>query len=219
MPNILHFSASTSVKNLFGRGLVTDQIAAVFELVKNSYDADATEVNIILSGINSNTPSITISDDGIGMDLNDIERRWMIIGTDSKRNEMFSPIFNRPLNGDKGIGRFSVDRLGSILHMETQKCNSGEKYLVDFDWSAFDGESRNISDIDIPYSTQNSDNLHGVILRISGLRDSWNESKLRELFRNLRQFKSPFSQEDNFKIFVTAVEFGYFKRVVSEEKL
>jgi len=219
MPNILHFSASTSVKNLFGRGLVTDQIAAVFELVKNSYDADATEVNIILSGINSNTPSITISDDGIGMDLNDIERRWMIIGTDSKRNEMFSPIFNRPLNGDKGIGRFSVDRLGSILHMETQKCNSGEKYLVDFDWSAFDGESRNISDIDIPYSTQNSDNLHGVILRISGLRDSWNESKLRELFRNLRQFKSPFSQEDNFKIFVTAVEFGYNKREVTVEKL
>lgn len=47
MAQSLHFSASTSVKNLFGRGLVTDQVAAVFELVKNSYDADAKEVEII----------------------------------------------------------------------------------------------------------------------------------------------------------------------------
>lgn len=220
MSKILHFSASTSVKNLFGRGLVTDQIAAIFELVKNSYDADATEVNIIFSGINTDNPSITISDNGTGMNLDDIENRWMVIGTDSKKNTMFSPIFNRPLNGDKGIGRFSVDRLGSYLHMEAQKRESTEMYLVDFDWSLFDGKARNISDIDIPYTIQTSSKEnHGVTLIISGLRDIWDKAKLSELYRNLRQFKSPFSQEDNFKIFITAVEFGYFKREVTVEKL
>ena len=60
MANTLHFSASTSVKNLFGRGLVTDQVAAVFELVKNSYDADATEVEIIFSNLNTENSSIII---------------------------------------------------------------------------------------------------------------------------------------------------------------
>lgn len=220
MLNTLHFSAYTSVKNLFGRGLVTDQIAAIFELVKNSYDADATAVEIVFSGMKSEFPSIRISDDGTGMDLDDIEHRWMIIGTDSKKNQMFSPIFHRPLNGDKGIGRFSVDRLGSSLHMEAQKRNSGIKYSVDFDWSLFDGEARNINDIDIPYISRNSDmGLHGVSLSISGLRDNWDENKLRELFRNLRQFKSPFSQEDNFKVYITAAEFGYNKREVTVEKL
>ena len=53
MEHVLHFSASTNVKNLFGRGLVTDQIAAGFELVKNSYDADASEVEIIFSCLNT----------------------------------------------------------------------------------------------------------------------------------------------------------------------
>lgn len=219
MSNTLHFSASTSVKNLFGRGLVTDQIAAVFELVKNSYDADATEVDITFSGIKSGEPSLIISDNGTGMDLDDIEHRWMIIGTDSKKNILFSPVFQRPLNGDKGIGRFSVDRLGSFLHMEAQKQNSEKKYFVEFDWSLFDGEARNINEIEIPYTSQISNRAHGVSLNISGLRDRWDDNKLKELFRNLRQFKSPFSQEDNFKIYITAEEFGYNKREVTVEKL
>lgn len=220
MAQTLHFSASTSVKNLFGRGLVTDQIAAVFELVKNSYDADAQEVNIVFSDLHTNAPALQISDDGTGMNLDDIENRWMVIGTDSKKNTMFSPIFHRPLNGDKGIGRFSVDRLGSYLHMEAQKRDSSVKYSVEFDWSIFDGESRNINEIDIPYQKLLGDKgTHGVSLTISGLRDNWDENKLRELYRNLRQFKSPFSQEDNFKIYITAPEFGYNKREVTVEKL
>lgn len=220
MLNTLRFSASTNVKNLFGRELVTDQIAAIFELVKNSYDADAKEVNIIFSGINTDKPSITILDNGTGMDLYDIENRWMIIGTDSKKNTMYSPIFNRPLNGDKGIGRFSVDRLGSYLHMEAQKQNSTVKYLVDFDWSLFDSETRSISDIEIPYSIQtSSEDNQGVKLVISGLRDNWDKAKIQELIRSLRQLKSPFSQEDNFKIFVSAAEYGYNKYEVTVEKL
>lgn len=220
MANTLHFSASTSVKNLFGRGLVTDQVAAMFELVKNSYDADATEVEIIFSNLNTADSSIIISDNGTGMDLHDIEHRWMVIGTDSKKNVLLSPIFRRPLNGDKGIGRFSVDRLGSYLHMESQKRDSSQKYSVEFDWSLFDGAEKNIGEISIPYARQKSDYAsHGVSLTISGLRDNWDESKLKELFRNLRQFKSPFSQEDNFKIYITALEFGYKRREVTVEKL
>lgn len=220
MAQILHFSASTSVKNLFGRGLVTDQVAAVFELVKNSYDADAKEVEIIFSGLDTSSPTITISDNGTGMDLEDIEKRWMVIGTDSKKNTMFSPIYNRPLNGDKGIGRFSVDRLGGFLHMEAQKRNTEDLYSVDFDWSLFDGESKNLNDVEIPCrKEQGVSDKHGLKLVISDLHDNWDEIKLRELFRNLRQFKSPFAQEDNFKIFITAEKFGYSRREVTVEKL
>lgn len=220
MAQSLHFSASTSVKNLFGRGLVTDQVAAVFELVKNSYDADAKEVEIIFSNLASEKASLTIYDNGTGMNLSDIETKWMIIGTDSKKDTMYSPIYQRPLNGDKGIGRFSVDRLGSFLHMEAQKRGTTERYLADFDWTLFDGESRNISEIEIPYIKKTGEkNKHGVSLTISGLRDIWDDGKLRELYRNLRQFKSPFFQDDNFKIFITAPEFGYNKREVTVEKL
>lgn len=220
MSNTLHFSASTSVKNLFGRGLVTDQVAAVFELVKNSYDADAKVVEIIFSELHSDSATLTIRDNGTGMDLSDIESKWMVIGTDSKKKTLYSPIFHRALNGDKGIGRFSVDRLGAYLHMEAQKRGETEKYVVNFDWTLFDGESKNISDIGIPYTKESSDcGAHGVTLAINGLRDVWDEQKLKELYRNLRQFKSPFAQEDNFKIFITAVEYGFIKKEVVVEKL
>lgn len=220
MSNTLHFSASTSVKNLFGRGLVTDQIAAVFELVKNSFDADAKEVEIVFCDLHTENASLTIRDNGTGMDLSDIENRWMVIGTDSKKRDLYSPIFQRALNGDKGIGRFSVDRLGAYLHMEAQKRGESERYVADFDWTLFDGESKNISDIAIPYIQEKSDKkLHGVSLTISKLRDVWDEQKLKELYRNLRQFKSPFAQDDNFKIYITAPEYGYNKREVVVEKL
>lgn len=220
MAQALHFSASTSVKNLFGRGLVTDQVAAVFELVKNSYDADARVVEIVFSNLNTDASTLTIRDDGTGMDLADIENRWMVIGTDSKKNIMYSPIYHRPLNGDKGIGRFSVDRLGAFLHMEAQKRGSADRYSADFDWSLFDVESKNISDIAIPYAQVKGDKkTHGVSLTISKLRDVWDEQKLKELYRNLRQFKSPFAQDDTFKIFITAPEYGYNKREVVVEKL
>lgn len=220
MAQTLHFSASTSVKNLFGRGLVTDQVAAVFELVKNSYDADARVVEIIFSDLNTDNSTLTIRDNGTGMDLDDIEKRWMIIGTDSKKNTMYSPIYHRPLNGDKGIGRFSVDRLGAFLHMEAQKRGTTDRYSADFDWSLFDGESKRLDEIEIPYIRSiGSINENGVTLTIKGLRDNWDDSKLKELYRNLRQFKSPFDQDNNFKIYITAPEFGYHKKEVTVEKL
>lgn len=220
MAQTLHFSASTSVKNLFGRGLVTDQVAAVFELVKNSYDADARIVEIIFSDLNTDNSMLTICDNGTGMDLDDIEKRWMIIGTDSKKNALYSPIYHRPLNGDKGIGRFSVDRLGAFLHMEAQKRGTTDRYLADFDWSLFDGESKRLDEIEIPYTKSFGNiNENGVTLTIKGLRDNWDANKLKELYRNLRQFKSPFDLDNNFKIFITAPEFGYYKKEVTVEKL
>ncbi len=220
MSKILHFSASTSVKNLFGKGLVTDQIAAVFELVKNSYDADAKKVHIVFKNLKSDNPQLVIFDDGTGMDLADIKNRWMIIGTESKKKELYSPIYKRPLNGDKGIGRFSVDRLGEHLSMSAQKRNSSQMFNVEFDWNLFDGEEKDIQKIDIPYTVrENATMKHGVFLKITNLRDYWDEGKVKELYRNLRQFKSPFSKEDNFKIFITAEEYDYKKKEVIVEKL
>lgn len=220
MDKTLHFRASTNVKHLFGRGLVTDQVAAVFELVKNSYDADAKRVDIVFDGLKTDTPTLSIMDDGTGMDLQDINEKWMVIGTDSKKGEMLSPIFNRPINGDKGIGRFSVDRLGALLDMRSQKRGSRQSYSLHFDWSDFDAEAKDIEDINIYYTEQeSSSHNHGVSLVISELRDEWDEEKIRELYRNLRQLKSPFSQEDTFKIYITAEEYGYHNQEVTVEKL
>ncbi|MGG2090490.1 ATP-binding protein [Priestia aryabhattai] len=90
-------------------------------MIKNSYYADATEVKIDFFNILDGSGKIIISDNGTGMNLKEIEEKWMVIGTDSKKDKGSSDIFNRPLNGDKGIGRFSVDRLGSFLNLSSVK--------------------------------------------------------------------------------------------------
>lgn len=93
MYNTLHFVASSNIKSLLGKDLVTDQIAALFELVKNSYDADAQVVEIIFEDITTGKGRLTIRDSGTGMDLNDLQTKWMVIGTDSKKRKIILPYF------------------------------------------------------------------------------------------------------------------------------
>lgn len=220
MNDYLSFRVSTNLKSLLGRGLVTDQIAAVFELVKNSYDADAETMLIEFKNMNTPNASIVIQDNGSGMSLEDIQNKWMVVGTDSKKNQLYSPIYNRPLNGDKGIGRFSVDRLGSRLHLESIARNSTEKIIMNFDWDEFDDEYKEVGDIKIPYFINKVPiNEKGVTLVISGLRDEWTENSVKSLIKNLRQFKSPFSEKDNFDIFIDAEQFGYSNYEIVPEKL
>lgn len=220
MHNYLQFVASTNLKSLLGRGLVTDQTAAIFELVKNSYDADAEEVYISFRGLNTDEPSLIIRDDGTGMSLTDIENKWMVIGTDSKKSKQYSPIFSRALNGDKGIGRFAVDRLGNRLNLISVARDSASKISMSFNWNEFEEKYQSVSDVKIPYDVSKCNIQEtGLCLEIIGLRDEWTLLKLKELIRNLRQFKSPFAMEDNFKIIIDAPELGYRNYVIASENL
>lgn len=93
-----------------GRELVTDFVTALTELIKNSYDADAEGVKIIFDNVKTDNGKITIIDTGSGMTQNDVENKWMVIGTNNKVRDNYSKL-GRKRVGKKGIGRFSVERL------------------------------------------------------------------------------------------------------------
>ena len=84
--SILHFKFDVSTFRLLGRELITDRITALFELVKNCYDANANKVDIYFEHLNpiSENSRIIITDDGLGMTFEDIRDKWMVIGTSSK---------------------------------------------------------------------------------------------------------------------------------------
>ena len=114
----LKWRFDVSAFRLIGRDLITDRITALFELVKNCYDANATEVTIKFhnAGIASSDNGISISDNGHGMSFEDVRDKWMVIGTSNKRrNPVSEAPFNRRCVGEKGIGRFAVDKLGDYL--------------------------------------------------------------------------------------------------------
>src|SRR5690606_39757160 len=91
--NFLNFNFDISAYRLLGRELITDRITALFEIVKNAYDANATRVTVEFKKINplNSSSKIIISDNGHGMELSDLLNRWMVIGTSSKRRDRVSP--------------------------------------------------------------------------------------------------------------------------------
>ena len=134
-----HFSVDSALLRELGERLVTTPHVALSELVKNSYDADATEVLVTVRESPAGGPEIEVKDNGSGMTLEQIKKFWMRIGNTHKDEEQRSPRFGRPLTGSKGIGRFCVRRLGSTVKLEsTAKSSRGfESNALEIDWTKF----------------------------------------------------------------------------------
>src|ERR687890_2363834 len=101
-----------------GRESIKDHTTALVELVKNSYDADADKVEVeIYVGVPQ--PYIRVADNGGGMTERQVENNWLRIGYSEKKTQRVSKLKRRK-TGEKGIGRLSADRLGSLLELRTK---------------------------------------------------------------------------------------------------
>jgi hypothetical protein len=113
-----HFSVDARAMLTWGRESIKDHTTAVLELVKNSYDAAATivEVQIWTNLFAEGGPHIRIVDDGVGMSATDVENNWLRLGYSAKREDRFTAR-GRRRTGEKGVGRISADRLGCRLSL------------------------------------------------------------------------------------------------------
>ncbi len=224
----LKYKFDVSAYRLLGRELITDRITALFELVKNCYDANSTEVTVEFFNVNprSNTSRIIIKDNGIGMTFEDVRNKWMVIGTSSKRKSQTSPApFNRKVTGRKGVGRFAVDKLGAKLLLKTKKANDKQMLCLETDWSVyeneenrqltidFSGEQKLFTDIENRYWFENSDNNeHGTVLDITFLNDIWTENDITRAYKELSKLIMPSSsQEYPFSIYINAPQYPEYQ--------
>jgi signal transduction histidine kinase len=215
MEHQLQFKISAALKNIIGRDLINDDFIAVFELVKNSYDAHASNVDIIFDKTDDKFTKITILDDGKGMNYDDLINKWLFVAYSAKKDGTEEDNYNyrdkikvkRAYAGAKGIGRFSCDRLGTNLYLETIKDEPNAKVEVLItDWEKFEGnlndEFVNISVLHdtIPKSTYEKEK--GTILEITNLRSEWDRTKLLKLKSALAKLVNPNtkSSKDSFRI-------------------
>ena len=150
--------------------MVKQPDVALVELIKNAYDADAPSCSITYDPMRS----LTVSDTGTGMTLDQFKDGWMRIGTSSKEEFSLSPKYLRPITGEKGIGRFAVRFLGRHLHLESVAVDPsrGKTLLVaDFDWPKFD-RHEDLGKVKVPFTlTQVEDGtVPGTTLTITKLR-------------------------------------------------
>lgn len=212
------FRVSSALKTIIGKELITDDFIAVFELVKNSFDAHAKRVDIIFENPYSGNPRLIIKDDGKGMDKTDIIEKWLFVaysakkeGTENYRDKIQT---KRTYAGAKGIGRFSCDRLGSNLILYTKKIGEARVNKLEIDWTLFEANPKDeFIYIPVKYSTVTSipfeDNFSkGTILVIDKFREKWDRKKLLELRHSLEKLINPNQENDprGFSIYLTVKE-------------
>ncbi|MFZ3088962.1 MAG: sensor histidine kinase [Methylotenera sp.] len=231
LPEKLHFKVSSALKNIIGKDLITDGFVAIFELVKNSFDANAKKVDLFFNdvNINLNNASIIIQDDGKGMDIEDVKNKWLFVaysakkeGIDDYRDEIKS---KRIQAGAKGIGRFSCDRLGRKLTIYTRRNVEDKISKLTVDWDEFEKNMQETFErvsVDFEYVEECPYELNtGTVLEISKLRDTWEADKLVTLRRSLEKLINPAQGNDAnaFKIHLHANDYiSHDKAAIEAEK-
>ena len=218
MANKPHFDISAAVIRQLGEELVTDEVTAIMELVKNAYDADADWVMVEVNTEEKFSDSsvyykdsvpgyIAISDNGFGMSEKDIRDKWMKISLSFKKkfkiDGQTTPKGRTPL-GEKGVGRLSTQKLGDRLEMFTGKKGKSSGHHVAFDWSEFTDD---VSLTAVPLhlaETKKSSNQEGTNLIINHLRDAqkWEGSAWDKFRGQISQMVFPFKEKRVFDVYL-----------------
>ncbi len=201
----LPFRMHPRVFGALGTDLVTNDVVAIIELVKNSYDAFASRVDVQFGTDVKEEEYLEILDDGSGMDRTTIEDVWLTVATPHRKLNPVSKKGKRTRRaaGEKGLGRLSAARLGDYLEMLT-KTKDGTCWLLTVDWPSL-GENEQLADCyatiqewtdAAPFSES------GTRLRIFRLRSVWDVQSLDDLEENLARLRSPFENAEDFSVFL-----------------
>ena len=213
-----HFIANASIVFRLGEELITDIVQALVELVKNSYDSDATWVKVTIDTRANNKRGrkyqdakgvITIEDDGDGMRRETIEQGWLTIGNSPKRVSKergeVTRLGRTPI-GDKGLGRLGVQRLASNVEILTKSRDELAEFYVAFSWHDFrDAESLGEVPVTIEERARGKSEKPGTTLILSDLQstDTWQqELSIQDLQRKLSGMISPFQEARDFVVYV-----------------
>lgn len=216
----LKFKVSAELKNILGRDLITSDNIAVFELVKNSYDAHASKVEITFD-----ENRIIIADNGKGMTKNDIISKWLFVAYSAKRDgtedESYRSKIHRNFAGAKGVGRLSCDRLAQRLVMTSQSGSDTSANRISLDWGDFEQNQKlEFDEIPVLYETVTEaikypqNKTTGTIVEMTNLNGDWGKQEILDLRKALEKMINPFTETNDFEIEIVAPFF-----VASDEKI
>lgn len=222
------FKPKAHILTLLGEELIKDPVMAIYELVKNSYDADSKGTFVKFENIEDlDKASITITDSGTGLTKEVLEEVWFEPGTDFRkpfnndgsRKIKRSPIFWRVPMGEKGVGRFAVHKLGHTIKLisrpakvivdefgKAQSVNLLDyEVIVNIDWRSY-LQSKYLEDVKVKWEVNNNPetfhfkNSHGTEITIGNLKEPWSRGMARQLKRQTISMLSPKNDSNKFDI-------------------
>lgn len=207
----LAFRPRARLLQMLGDQLIGSPRLAIFELVKNAYDADADTVLITLNNVNTADAEIVVEDNGDGMSVDIIKNIWLVPAHDHKekqKKEKRRTRLNRLPLGEKGLGRFAVHKLGNEIELVTRAKNHDE-CLVKINWSELIDKPF-LEDTRVEVITRSpqvfiGENT-GTQITVRDLREQeWTRGDVRKLLRQITSISTPFNNKRNDK-FETLLE-------------
>src|SRR5665213_2478036 len=225
MSEIIRFAPYARLLTMLGDQLIKNERIALVEIVKNSYDADASWARVVFENFDSNYAAlpganIVIEDDGEGMTREVLREHWVSPATPLKKLAKANDdttAKGRKIQGEKGIGRFAILKLGRKVEIVTRPPKSKKEYVLTLDLSHYDddllekdGVAKKIllSEIDINFDERTAKTIvagpvklgtrqvqrvdHGTRITISHLRSEWEQSKVEEVYDDLIRLQSVF---------------------------
>lgn len=228
------YQISSRAAILLGRESVSKVDGAIIELVKNTYDADA---SFCILAFDVEHDAIYIIDNGIGMTRDTIQSCWMLIGTDNKK-VVYKSKKNRIKSGEKGIGRFALDRLGEICEMYTKHDSSDKTLYWKTDWRNFEQTGKVINEVAADLDFLDDDlrkflpaevikNLDcfdkelvnifktGTILKITNLRDNWTNKAIEKII-NMLSYAMPNNHLQDYSLYAMRSFAGEMELIENE---
>lgn len=204
----ISFKPKARLIKILGEQLIKDATVGIIELIKNSYDADATEVQLLFDSLNTETGKITIKDNGDGMDTETFLTKWMNPASGHKEIQKFQRIrtsLGRLPLGEKGVGRFAAQQIGDKLKIISRNNIDGKILFAEIDWIAFDTTEKDLSEINVKYdvikdSVYFPDGETGTVLIIEKLREKFSEKNINKIYSTIRRMKSPFKGANDFTV-------------------
>jgi signal transduction histidine kinase len=194
-PNIVRFSIDAGLIDRLGQELVARQETAVSELVKNSHDADAIEVTLSFIDSDIIGGTLKIQDDGEGMTREELISGFMRISSTQKVHNPFSRKYKRRRAGQKGIGRFAVQRLGKKLTIITQTLEATESLVLTINWDDYKRDADLVA-ITNSLKTVPKYKEKGTTLIIEDLRERWTEAAIQRIYNYVADIIQPFPLSD-----------------------
>ena len=202
----LAFKPRARLLRLLGDELIRDPNIAIFELVKNAYDADSSSAKVSMLNIADRKKGrIVVEDDGTGMDWETVTGVWFELGTDYRVKQRSnkdgrSPKFGRLPLGEKGVGRFAAGKLGDVVKLTTRARNQPE-IVIRINWNQL-LKHEYMSDAHIRVTTRKPTAFKGgrtgTRIEISSLRDDWTRGMARNAHRSIASICSPFGDSGDF---------------------
>jgi signal transduction histidine kinase len=237
MAEILKIQPYARLLTMLGEQLIKNERIALIELIKNSYDADATKVDVIFQHFGDNweitsDSRIIIEDTGTGMTEEVIKNHWLNPATpikklDKDKGRNRTKVHNRIIQGEKGIGRFAMLKLGRKITVVTRPIGGDQEFHVTYDLSRYSDdflsdtgdEGLFLDDIDVLFECRNitpqpahinqDDEMdgHGTRIIIEDIKGVWSENKVKYVYEDISKLSSIFGETVNLDTIKTEDSF------------